>query len=440
MSLESIIKQDRFIGIPAADPRWLRLDNTATIFPFTMSKNYASMFQLSVTLRENIDPEMLKTALDATAKRVPSFRCRLRHGLFWHYFDVMEGAPEIEEDVRNPLIKTNWNSGKHFLFRVRYYERRISLEVFHALSDGTGAMVFLLSLVAEYLRLHDGYKPETSDWILPTSEAPKKTEYEDAFFKFARTTSSLTVGHGAAYHIHGTAEENDYIDIITGRIPVAPLKSEAAKYGCTITAYLAAVTIYALQQIQKKDHPKRKRPIVVTIPVNLRRWYPSKTLRNFFACIDVGIDSSLGEYSFEEIVGQVRSEMAMKLTEKHLNQKFSANTRLAKNRFLRCIPLFVKRPILLFGNWLFGDRNATTTLSNLGNIVLPLKLSEYVERIDCVNGRHRGKASTCVCVSYNGMLSVSFSRKIKETDFERLFFTWLVEKGITVEIESNLRK
>ena len=74
MSLESIIKQDRFIGIPAADPRWLRLDNTATIFPFTMSKNYASMFQLSVTLRENIDPEMLKTALDATAKRVPSMQ------------------------------------------------------------------------------------------------------------------------------------------------------------------------------------------------------------------------------------------------------------------------------------------------------------------------------------------------------------------------------
>ena len=38
------------------------------------------------------------------------------------------------------------------LFRVAHHRRRVSLEVFHALSDGTGALWFLTALLEEYCR------------------------------------------------------------------------------------------------------------------------------------------------------------------------------------------------------------------------------------------------------------------------------------------------
>lgn len=438
--MEKILTGQRNWQIPAGReiPDWLKLDNTAIIFPFTMSKHYASMFRISVTLRDEIDPAILEDALKITLKRIPSFGCKLKHGLFWHYFDRTDHIPPIREEVRNPLTNMDWKDNRDFLFRVRYYRCRISLEVFHALADGTGALVFLLTLAAAYLKLACGYSYEPSSWVLDPFEWPQKSEYENAYLRCPVTKGRLKAGE-PAYHLNGTKENHRLLSIITGRIPVDKIREAAAKYDCTVTAFLTAVMLYALQEAQEAEHPpmKKLRPAVVTLPVNLRRFYPSHTLRNFFACVDVGIDPKLGHYSFEEIVSRVKHSMALKITEKELNSVITVHTNLAKNRFLRGIPLFLKRPFLLLGSRIFGDRSSSTTLSNLGNFVLPPNLSEHITAIDCVNGRHQRKTSTCVCVSYGGVLSVSFSRKIREPELERRFFTALVRMGIPVRVGSN---
>lgn len=33
-------------------PNWLKLDNAATIYPSTLSRKYAAMFRVSMTLKE----------------------------------------------------------------------------------------------------------------------------------------------------------------------------------------------------------------------------------------------------------------------------------------------------------------------------------------------------------------------------------------------------
>lgn len=438
--MEKILPGQRNWQIPAGReiPDWLKLDNTAIIFPFTMSKNYASMFRISVTLRDEINPIILEDALKITLKRIPSFGCKLKHGLFWHYFDRADNIPPIREEVRNPLTNMDWKDNRDFLFRVRYYRCRISLEVFHALADGTGALIFLLTLATAYLQLACGYSYEPSPWVLDPFAWPQKSEYENAYLRCPVTKGHLKAGE-QAYHLDGTLENRRLLSIIIGRIPVDKIKEAAAKYDCTVTAFLTSVMLHALQEAQEAACPsmKKLRPTVVTLPVNLRRFYHSNTLRNFFACVDVGIDPKLGHYSFEEIVSCVKHSMALKITKKELNSIITVHTNLAKNRFLRGIPLLLKRPFLLLGSRIFGDRSSSTTLSNLGNFALPPNLSEHITAIDCTNGRHQRKTSTCVCVSYGGVLSISFARKIKEPELERRFFTTLIKMGIPVRIESN---
>lgn len=188
-----------------------------------------------------------------------------------------------------------------------------------------------------------------------------------------------------------------------------------------------------------KDNKKKNRPIKVSVPVNLRKYYNSKTMRNFSSYLNIGIDLKYGTYTFEEIIKIVKNTMELNLTEKKLNAKFSANVKLTKNIFIRLMPLFVKKPLMSIVELMMGDRYATTTLSNLGLIKLTKEVEKYVEEMNFILGRSRGKPSSCSCVSYKDNLYLTFSRNIKESEFERIVLTKLVEFNIPVLVESNRR-
>ena len=70
---------------------------------------------------------------------------------------------------------------------------------------------------------------------------------------------------------------------------------------------------------------------------------------------------------------------------------------------------------------------------------MPPKMTEYVKGIWAIGGPNRTRVTKCMGVSYGGTMAMTFTRKIKEAEVERLFFTKLVEMGIPVEIESNQR-
>ena len=132
---------------------WLKLDNAAKIYPAAMSRNWTAMFRLSATLKESIDPLILQQALSSTLKRIPSFALRLKKGIFWYYLEKIDGMPKVTKDYKNPLVRMRLNEDSGFMFRVRYYENRIAVEIFHVLTDGTGGMIFLNTLIAEYITL-----------------------------------------------------------------------------------------------------------------------------------------------------------------------------------------------------------------------------------------------------------------------------------------------
>ena len=417
---------------------WIKPDNTANFCTMVTTKKFAHIFRLSVELEEEIDPVILDSALQVTLKRIPAFALKLRYGLFWNYMELAKDKPEIEEDVRNPMVRGSWKLNKHFLFRVRYYGKRISLEVFHALADGTGGMTFLMTLTAEYLRQKYGYEIEESPLILHPDEEPKPEEYEDSYSKVARK-QKFKRKNPKAYQAKGTKEREGYLNLVTGRMPVDIVKAKAKDHNCTVTVFLTAVLIDAFQDVQERERSRKKRqlPIVINIPVDLRRFYPSKTVSNFFANVNVGLERALGHYSFGEIVEQVKHGMALNITEKKLNNLIAGNIASYQYKVYKVIPMFIKKPFVILGNYMGGEIKATCTMSNLGNIVLPKKFSGYVKDVQGIPGKNFGRVTSCISISYKDTLSVSFTRKIKEAEIERLFYTKLVEMGIPVEIESN---
>jgi NRPS condensation-like uncharacterized protein len=419
-------------------PAWLKLDNAAKIYPPSRTRGWAAMFRLSVTLTEPIEPDLLAKAQRTVLKRFPTFAYRLRRGLFWYYLERMEGEPAVQQDVGNPLVRMDLRENGRFMYRVRYHDRRIAVEFFHALTDGTGALSFLMTLAAEYLRLKKGIRIPAGGPVLDCRDAPTPEEMEDSFLRHARGAGKSRL-EKPAYHITGTPERSHFLNITTGIIPSQAVVDKAKSYGVSVTAFLTSVLIQCCQEIQLGETNRRKArlPVKVMLPVNLRRFYGSKTLRNFASYLNVGVMSELGQYTFEEILTEVKHTLGLEISEKGLNARMSANVNAEKNPVIRGMPLFVKAPFLKVMFKLQGDRYCTTTLSNLGEVTLPEAMRPLVSRIDFLLGTPYQNPVISACVSYGGFLHITFSRTIREAFVERAFFTALIKMGIPVRVESN---
>jgi len=132
---------------------WKKLDNAAKIFPALVSEDDSEVFRISCTLREEIDPDALQKALDLTMEAFPSFSETVSRGMFWYYLEDSGKSPVVHEETDTPLQPLYTRNTHGLLIDVSYYKCRINFEVFHAICDGTGAVMFLRTLVGNYLCL-----------------------------------------------------------------------------------------------------------------------------------------------------------------------------------------------------------------------------------------------------------------------------------------------
>ncbi len=419
---------------------WMKLDNAAKIYPAAKKRNWKALFRLSANLTEEIDPVILAKAQESTLGRFPGFALKLKRGLFWYYLEHNEGQPEIQEDDAYPCVHMDFKENKGFMFRVLYYNRRIAVEIFHALTDGTGGLCFLKTLVAEYLRLKYGADIPRDKEILDCRMAPAEDETEDAYLKYAKNIRR-TRREPNAFFIKGTKESDGFVNVITGIIPVQDVISRAKEKNVSLTDYITAVLIKAVDKLQRAavKNEKRMKPVKICIPINLRRFYPTNTMRNFASYVNPGIDPKYGTYSFDEVLTAVHHYMRSEVTEKLLNAKISTNVRSETRRMLRVTPLFIKNIAMKLTFNLVGDRKSSTSISNLGSVELPPQMAKYVTRLDFILGPLSRNRIVCGALSYQGELILNFVRTIKESALEREFFRCLVRLGVHVTIESNQR-
>ncbi len=422
-------------------PGWYRLDNAAIIYPSIRSERITTMFRFSATLHAEINPATLQSALLKVMHRFPYYRVKLNRGLFWYYLEHNPKKPRVEKDVQYPNGRLSPLLNRNFLFRVRYYHRRIAVEFCHILTDGTGAVTFLKSLIFEYLR-ESGMTMKDSTGIITIDEGPDPGEYEDAYNRFYKPSLPLPEAGEPAYHLSGKLVKKGTYYIVTGIARLDEILAEAKKRKVSLTVFLTAVYIDSLQTIQDKyvRNNRRKRPISVSVPVNMRKIYPSKTMRNFSLFVISKIDPRLGNYTFDEILKIVQTTMTAEINEKSISRQLSRNVGGQRNIFVRVIPLFIKQLFFPLLYKRLGENLFSGTLSNLGMVKMPDEMQQYVERVEFIPAPGPVNKTGCSITGYKDRLYIAFGRLIHNAELERNFFTKLVKMGIHITIESNVQE
>lgn len=415
---------------------WYRLDNAALLYPSIQSDRITTMFRISMTLKEPVDPKILQISLEEVIKKFPFYRVRLKKGFFWYYLEHNPKLPRVERDVRYPLGRLHPNLGKRFLFRVRYWQSRIAIEFCHVLSDGTGGITFLKALVYDYLKRKGKNPGDPGD--IPVDFMSGEAA-EDAYNRFYKSPLPLPEKGREAFHLKGKLLYPGAIMITTGIVPMEQIIREAKNYKVSLTAFLVAVYIDALQELQDSlvSRNTKKRPVALQVPVNMRSIYPSKTLRNFSLFVMPEIDPRLGKYTFEEILQVVKETLIIQTNEKAISKSLSRNVGGQRNWAIRIIPLVFKRLLMPFLYTRMGENLCSGTLSNLGLVRLPEEVAKEVERVDFILGTNPINKTGCAVCGFNDKLVINFGSNTRDKIVERLFFTRLIKMGIQVKIEVN---
>lgn len=418
--------------------RWMRLDNAAKIYPAARDRNWSNVFRLSVTLTEAVDKDVLQSALDVTARRFPMIAARLRKGVFWYYLEQVADSIPISHEQSHPLARMSKKQTRQCALRVIAYKNRIAVEFFHSLTDGNGALVFLKTLTAEYLQQKYGVHIPATDGVLGRLEEPSPEELEDSFLKYAGDVSASR-NEDTAWHLKGTKESNGFLHLTSFSMSASQVVKKAHEYHVTLTAFLCAAMMEAILRWQKEKVPsvRKRKPIKILIPVNLRKLFPSKSLRNFALYTTPQITSRLGEYSFEEICRVVHHTMGLEVTPKYMSTRIAKNVGDERSMLVKIMPLFIKNAVMKAVFNAVGECKSCLTLSNLGAVQLPEAMKPYVERLDFILGVQASAPHNCGVLSYGDQLIVNFIRNIKESDLESHFYRVLQEQGIDVLVESN---
>ncbi len=426
-------------GIPARIRKdvWYKLDLSAIVYPTLQRRDFSSVYRLSVMLKEKIDPVLLQTALDRTLPRFPTYKVAIRKGLFWRYLEPNNRpGPYVLEDIKNPCMPMPFKGNNRYLIRVYYYDRRISLEAHHSLGDGTGGMCLLQTLTAVYLGLL-GHPVKPEGFVLDIDSSPDPEELEDAYMRYANAQFCPPRPAEKTYRVRGTKEPFYTLNIIDGILSVQEVMAVAKRYHASITEYLNAVLLYALLQKQNADFHIRLRPVRIAMPVNLRRFFPSKTLRNFITMVYPSIDPRLGEYQFEEIVEHIHHYMRYYINDKFLRGDITTNAATQRNPLIRVVPLFIKDLVVRTFYTRVQDKNSSAGLTNMGALHVPPDMKPFIERFDIYMGQPFSSRTNCAIISFEDVLTINFASSIVEADVERYFFRKLVQDGIHVKIESN---
>jgi NRPS condensation-like uncharacterized protein len=398
------------------------------------------MFRAAVTLKEQINKSLLEEALEITIKRFPYFRVNMKTGLFWHFWNTNLGKPRVIGDSKYPCERMPINKKGIFPFRVRVFHNRISVEFHHAITDGAGGICFLRSLVAQYFTLKGAYIPDWED-ILKPGQKPDPEEFEDASKKYFIPTIPKLPDQVKAFQLPHKLAPKGTMYVTTGILSLSKLLKLSKNYNVSLTVFIAAVLIDSFQKIlfsfQGKKQKKYLYPIRIVIPVNARKLYPSKTMRNFFYTVTPGIDPRLGVYSFEEIIKEVYHYMKVEVSDKKVSRQIKRNVHYEIHPVIRIIPVFLKRLLLKLLYPFLGENRTTCALTNVGRVTMPGPSKNEIERFEFLAAPTKINKMTCAVISFEDYIYITFTRIINEPVVEKIFFRKLVTMGLHVKIESN---
>ena len=416
--------------IMASEKKWNKLDNAGKIFPPSSNKTDTKVFRYSCELIENVVPKVLQHAAEVTAEAFSIYKSVLERGFFWYYLERSDIKPVVKEEYKSICAPIYRKNRINLLFEVTYYKKRINLEVFHALSDGTGALHFFQALIINYLsELHNiSIKPE---WFESSSDFQKSSDSFQKYYSKKKFPDAKKNKFKRAYKVRGLKYSGYRLKLIRGVIPVNQTLNKAHEYNCSITIFLTACLIAAIgEEIPER---KKKKPVIISVPVNLRKYFKSETARNFFGTVNIEYNFSKNSGDFNDIIKKVSEQFSQNLTFENLSAHINSLSKVEHNAFAKIAPLFFKDICLKTAHDI-SALEVTSSVSNVGIIKMPEIFQDYIRIFDiCTSGN---RPSVCMC-SYKNNISVSYTSPFINSDIQRNFFCHLSSMGIKVEISTN---
>jgi NRPS condensation-like uncharacterized protein len=405
---------------------WLKLDNAAKLYPAIQNAELTAVFRITAVLTDRVKIKPLQEAVSLAESRFPYFRVTLKTGVFWYYLESSDLKFKVLPDINTPCRAFGKNE---LLFRILVKENRINVEFSHILTDGSGAFSFLKYVLNHYFRIC-GIEGIVSKEI---DLKPDKEEYEDAYNRYFKRVNVSPVMQPKAFHL--PFKNPVPFNILTATIPLRQLIATAKEFEVSVTEYLTAVYLSVLQKLNNKTSGFKKRRLLrIQVPINLRNVFPSKTMRNFSLFVMPGIDLRLGAYTFEEIVKMVHYQMRLETDKKLIQKTMSRNVAGEKNFFVRNMPLFIKS-FVISQFYAAGANQYSGVVTNYGSLKLPIAMERHIERFYFIPpppNKHI-KVSAGI-VGFKGNLLISFGSITASKELERLFFSVMIQQGISVKI------
>lgn len=408
--------------------KWYSLDNSEKIYPLSMKQNWMSVYRLSYYLNEEIVPEILQIALTFTMKRFPTFRTNIRKGFFWHYIDEIKKRFPIYEDKRLPCSYINVSSTAKQSFKAVYYKNRISVEFFHILTDGHGGEVFISTLVATYLNLL-GKNITSNGLVLDINKDYDNEEIKDEFINKTKSKKTNSLMESKAVQIDGKLSNISPTQILHFDMNVNELKKVSSTNNASLTEFIITILFLTLYRSSSGNGN-----IKIQIPVDMRNYYPSKTLRNFSLYVVISIDRK-NITTYDNVLKEVKKQMKEKNNLEYLSETMTYANKLVNG--IRCIPLFIKRPIASIIYGFAGDKAMTSVLSNIGKLDIPESMNKYIEKADFVLGTGITNRALFTMVSVNNVLTLSITKYTNNTSVENILYSLLKEYNINVKVHGS---
>lgn len=405
---------------------WRSLDNAAKLFSAASSPKDTRVFRFYCELKEEVKEEILQEALNQTIQKYPVFLSVMRKGLFWHYLEKSELRPVVREEYKEPCSSLYVRDKKTLLFEVTYYEKRINFEVFHALTDGTGATEFLRELVKNYLYLI--HEEDLEPVELSNQYLTVKDQEDDSFSRyydpdFPRKKKKKI----RAVQIKKGGKGYEELQINEASMSVKELLGIAREKKVSMSVLLTAAFICAIHE--EMSRMQEKKPVILMVPVNLRKIFPSDSMLNFFGYIEPGYQFGGGKDSFEDVLEAVKLYFQENLSKEHMAGRMNELIAIEKHKILKWAPLELKNRCIRAGAKM-AEQEVTAVLSNMSVVKMPEDYAQYIEKFGVYTSTNR--TELCIC-SFQDTLSLGFTSRYDSTNIQRNFYRILKELGASVK-------
>lgn len=395
------------------------IDNSSILYLALIRKDHTNIFRFTLTMSEDIQPELLQLAVNNVHRRLPSIFAGFRPG-FFHYTQVQADQPPQVQPDPGCLITMTREEIARCAYRVYYRDNLIIIEGFHALSDGYGIAASFCTIAAEYLKLRYGIQIPTGYPVLDCSMEESPEEVEDSYLKYA-DAKPLHMPSRYSYQLPGKEASHDHVSQHPLVYPVEDLLKAARSRGVSITALLSAVMASSVMEVQKECSSRKMRPVRIMVPIDLRRTFPSKTLRNFILYALPTMEPEEETLPLELLAQKFSRQIKEHLQKDNLAGIIAYNVKTQSSPFWKILPSGLKCGLMRLAYCFFGESNSSITFTNLGNMALPEVMIPYVKDIRLTMTPRARSPYNCGMFSYNGNFILNICRFPQESRLEKIF-------------------